>query len=246
MICGAGPGGGGGGEVRRTGPSLASGVTVNLPTVPSIQLPASPEPGPEQRTRVSRRRLFVIAGGLVLGTVGAFRLLQGFGGFRINEVEAETPAFDPQSYRLTVDGAVGNPISLSMDEIRALPAASQVSDFHCVEGWGVNDVRWRGVRVQTIMEHVQPQNPAYITFHSMGGTYQDSLSIAQATLPDVLLAYEMNGQPLTPRHGLPLRVVAPHMYGYKGAKWLARLEFAPQQIVGYWEQRGWDIDGWIK
>jgi DMSO/TMAO reductase YedYZ molybdopterin-dependent catalytic subunit len=218
---------------------------MSVPTIPSIHVPPEPREPENERPRVSRRRLFVIAGGLLLGTVGTFKLMQGFGGFRVNQVEASTPAFDPATFRLTIDGAVARTLSLSMDDVRALPAVSQVSDFHCVDGWGVNDMRWRGVRLQTIIDMVQPQNAGFITFHSLDGVYKDSLSLVQATLPDVLLAYELNDAPLSPRHGLPLRLIAPHMYGYKGPKWLTRVEFAADQVTGYWEERGWALDGWI-
>jgi len=200
-----------------------------------------PEPGP----RISRRRLFLLAAGGILGVAGGFKLLRGFGGFRINQVEASTPAFDPATFRLTIDGAVDRPLTLTMEELRALPSVSQVSDFHCVEGWGVNDVRWRGVRMQTLIDMVQPRGVAYATFHSLDGVYRDSLSLTQLALPDVLVAYDLYEKPLPPRHGLPLRLVAPHMYGYKGAKWLTRIEFSASQEVGYWEKRGWQIDGWV-
>jgi DMSO/TMAO reductase YedYZ molybdopterin-dependent catalytic subunit len=216
---------------------------VETQTIIPVDAPA--DEASQERPRVSRRRLFVIGGALLLGTAGALRVMRGFGGFRINEVEASTPLFDPATFRLTVDGAVDNPLSLSMNQLRALPAVSQVSDFHCVEGWGVNDVRWRGVRLQTLADLAKPQKVDFITFHSLDGVYIDSLSAPQAAFPDVLLAYEMNEQPLSPRHGLPLRLIVPHMYGYKGPKWLTRIELTPHQEVGYWEQRGWQIDGWI-
>jgi DMSO/TMAO reductase YedYZ molybdopterin-dependent catalytic subunit len=121
-----------------------------------------------------------------------------------------------------------------------------VSDFHCVEGWGVKDVRWQGVRLQTLLDMVHPKpEAAYITFHSLDGVYKESLSLGQASLPDTLLAYHMYEKPLEPDHGYPLRFVMPRMYGYKGAKYLYRLEFAATQAVGYWEERGWQMDAWI-
>lgn len=197
------------------------------------------------RPRISRRRLLLLAAGGVLGVAGGVRLLGGLGGFRINTVESPTPTFDPTTYRLTVDGAVGTPISLSFDELLALPSATQVSDFHCVEGWGVKGLRWQGVRLQTLIDRVQPIDPAFITFHSLDGVYRDSLTLQQAALPDVLIAYQMNEKPLAPEHGRPLRLVMPQMYGYKGPKWLTRIEFSGQREVGYWERRGWKLDAWL-
>ena len=196
--------------------------------------------------RISRRRL-LIAG--VLGTavgVGGFKLLGRFGGFRINTVERPTPAVDPAAYHLTVNGAVEQPMTFTLDEVKSLPSVRQISDFHCVEGWGVDDVRWEGVRLQTLIEMVTPAPDAgFITFYSAGGVYRDSLTLHQALLPDVLLAYHMYEQPLSRDHGYPLRLVMPQMYGYKGPKWLERVEFVKVRETGYWEQRGWKIDAWI-
>lgn len=198
-------------------------------------------------TRVSRRRLLAFSGLAGIGAFVGVQLIHRFGGFRINTAEAKTPVFDPVSYRFVVDGLVEQPLSLSYDQLLALPSARQISDFHCVEGWSVKDVRWAGVRLQTILDSVRPKpNAAFITFHALDGIYSDSLSIGQASLPDALIAYHMNDQPLTPDHGYPLRFVMPEMYGYKGTKYLYRLEFSDRQTIGYWEQRGWQVDAWIK
>jgi DMSO/TMAO reductase YedYZ molybdopterin-dependent catalytic subunit len=196
--------------------------------------------------RISRRRVFAFAALIGIGAAVGYKLLGGFGGFRINTVESNTPRFDPGSYRFVVDGLVENPLSLTYDQLLALPAVRQVSDFHCVEGWGVKDVRWEGVRLQTVLDIVHPKTEAaFITFHALDGVYTDSLSIGQASLPDALIAYRMYEQPLPPEHGYPLRFIMPKMYGYKGAKYLYRLEFVSTQAIGYWEDRGWQIDGWI-
>src|SRR5436309_442047 len=116
-------------------------MRVDDPVLPDVSTSHSES---DARPRISRRRLLLLGAGALLGTAAGFKLLAGFGGFRINQVEASTPAFDPDTFRLTVDGDVENPISLNWDQLLALPKASQVSDFHCVEGWGVNDVRWEG------------------------------------------------------------------------------------------------------
>jgi DMSO/TMAO reductase YedYZ molybdopterin-dependent catalytic subunit len=197
-------------------------------------------------TRISRRRLAAVSALLGVGALIGYRLLGGFGGFRINTVEPGPPAFDPATYRFVVDGLVENPISLTYEQLLALPSVKQVSDFHCVEGWSVPNVRWEGVRLQTLLDMVRPKaEAAYLTFHALDGYYTDSLSLGQASLPDALIAYKMYDQPLTPDHGRPLRFIMPRMYGYKGAKFLYRMEFAATQAIGYWEQRGWQINGWL-
>jgi len=196
--------------------------------------------------RSRARFLSLIAGGALLGFGGAKVWGRAIKGWRYNIVEEPVPAFDPADYRLVIDGMVEQPLTLTYDELRGLPAVRQVSDFHCVEGWGVNDVQWDGVRLQSIIDRVRPTKTAeYITFHSLGGVYRDSLTMHQARLPDVLIAYDMDGEPLSEKHGLPLRLIMPRMFGYKGPKWLTRVEFRDVQDIGYWEQRGWRMDAWI-
>ena len=203
-------------------------------------------PGPDAPIHISRRRLFGIgAVGAGLGYLG-YRLWALPGGFRINTVERPTPEIAPSAYRLVVDGAVERPLTLTLDELLALPSVKQISDFHCVEGWVVDNVRWQGVRFQTLAEMAGPKKDAgFVTFYSEGDIYTDSLSLGQALLPDVLLAYSMWEEPLERKHGYPLRLVMPRMYGYKGPKWLKRVEFVPYRETGYWERRGWAIDAWI-
>lgn len=197
---------------------------------------------------VSRGRfLGLIAGGALLGYGGARVWGRAVKNWRYNTVEKPVPAFDAAEYRLVIDGMVERPLTLTYEELRALPAVRQVSDFHCVEGWGVDDVQWDGVRLQTLIDLARPAATAkYVTFHSLGATYRDSLSMQQARLPDVLVAYDMDGERLRVDHGLPLRLVMPRMFGYKGPKWLTRIEFRDEQDTGYWEARGWRIDAWIK
>lgn len=168
------------------------------------------------------------------------------GGWRIYSVAASMPAFDAQTWRLTIAGLVRRPYALTYDELRSLPRAEQVATFHCVTGWTVNDVHWAGVRMQDVLRRADPLPAANaIRFVSAEEPYVDYLTLRQAALRDVMLAYEMDGRPLTRDHGAPLRLVIPEMYGYKGVKWLARIELVPQVEAGYWEQRGYDRDAWV-
>jgi DMSO/TMAO reductase YedYZ molybdopterin-dependent catalytic subunit len=135
---------------------------------------------------------------------------------------------------------------LTYDDLRALPQAKQVSTFHCVTGWSVKDVRWAGVRFEHLLDLVEPLPEATaIRFVSMEEPYDDSLTLEQAKLPDVMLAYDMDGKPLSRPHGSPARVVIPDMYGYKGVKWLTRMELVTQEPTGYWEDRGYDQNAWV-
>ncbi len=185
------------------------------------------------------------ASGLLPDSVGEV-LPQPTSGWRIYTVSASMPRFEPETYRLRVDGLVQRPISLALDDLRALPVAEQVSDFRCVTGWTGEDVRWTGVRIRDVLSGAGPlPSGAALSFVSAERPYVDSLTLAQALLPDVMLAWGMDGRPLERTHGAPLRLVMPRMYGYKSVKWVERIVVAREPIVGYWEQRGYDRDAWI-
>ena len=197
--------------------------------------------------RLTRGRFFVILGILGATTWAGFKFFgELVGSFRINTVERPAPEFDPATYMLTVDGLVDQPIALRWEQVLALPTARQVSDFHCVEGWGVSDVPWEGVRLSEIARLVRPRSTVtHVNFYSMGDTYTESLALAQSSVDDLVLAFNLEGKPLPQEHGAPLRVIMPRMFGYKGAKWLNRIEFTDRPVEGYWERRGWATDAWI-
>ena len=168
------------------------------------------------------------------------------GGWRIYTISGSMPEFDPKAWRLEIDGLVGKPRSFTYQELRALPRAHQVSDFHCVTGWTVHGVRWSGVRFAHLLDQVEPLPEANaIRFVSLEQPYDDSLTLEQLRLHDVLLALDMDGAPLSRPHGSPARVVIPEMYGYKGVKWLTRMELVAHQPTGYWEGLGYDQNAWV-
>jgi DMSO/TMAO reductase YedYZ molybdopterin-dependent catalytic subunit len=167
-------------------------------------------------------------------------------GWRIYSVNPPWPRFDPATYRLTVAGAVENQLSLTWDEVMALPQDTQTTDFHCVTGWTVGNVVWTGVRLQHLWDMARPTAEAkYANFISMEQPYVDTLSFKQTLLPQVMLGHSMDGQPLTRAHGAPMRLVIPEMYGYKNVKWLTRIDLVPTLNAGFWEQRGYDVDAWV-
>jgi DMSO/TMAO reductase YedYZ molybdopterin-dependent catalytic subunit len=167
-------------------------------------------------------------------------------GWRIYAINPPWPTFTPASYRLEVGGHVKKPMTLEWSDVRALPAVAQTTTFHCVTGWTVSDVHWKGVRFQTLWDMVEPLPTArYVNFVSMEHGYTDTLSIKQSLLPEVMLAHTMNDAPLTQAHGAPLRVVIPEMYGYKNVKWVHRIELVPDLHPGFWEQNGYDVDAWV-
>lgn len=168
------------------------------------------------------------------------------GGWRIYTISGSMPIFDERSWRLEITGLVRNPVQLTYAQLRALPRANQVSNFHCVTGWSVNNVRWGGVRFKDLLALAEPLPAAKaIRFVSLEQPYDDSLTLDQVSLGNVMLAYEMDGQPLSRPHGAPARVVIPEMYGYKGVKWLTRMELVDHQPTGYWEGLGYDQNAWV-
>ncbi len=168
------------------------------------------------------------------------------GGWRIYTIAGSLPRLPVASYRLEVTGLVEHPRSFRLADLRALPRTEQVSDFHCVTGWSVRGVRWAGVRLADLLDAVGAR-PRATGVHLVSAEpgYHDSLTLEQALLPDVLLAYEMDGRPLSRPHGAPLRLVVPEMYGYKSVKWVRRIELLPHPVPGYWERHGYDADAWI-
>ena len=167
-------------------------------------------------------------------------------GWRIYAVNPPYPRFDPARWRLRIDGLVRRPLTLTYDDLLALPQAGQTSDFHCVTGWSVRDVRWRGVRFRDLLERAEPLASARaLSFVSAERPYVDTLTLRQALAPDAMLAHAMDDAPLTRAHGAPARVVMPRMYGYKGVKWLERIVVTDRVTDGFWEQRGYDRDAWV-
>ena len=178
-------------------------------------------------------------------TTGLSRIVPS-GGWRIYTVADTMPTFDPATWRLRVDGLVGRPLELTYDDLRALPKSEQVSTFHCVTGWIVNGVRWGGVRFHDLLATAGPLPAAHAArFVSAETPYDDYLALSDLALPDVMLAYEMDGRALRQEHGSPVRVVIPDMYGYKNVKWVERITLVARQGSGYWEQRGYDVDAWV-
>ncbi len=154
-----------------------------------------------------------------------------------------TPEISKEKWRLTVDGAVASPLSLSFAELMALPQADVDADFHCVTGWSVLDVRFSGVRLETVLALARPTDAAtHLMTHAYDG-YSTNLPIEEAIKEDVLLVVAVDGRPLAEEHGGPVRIVVPQLYAWKGAKWLKRIELLTHDQRGYWEIRGYSNTG---
>ena len=182
---------------------------------------------------------------LVKDPTGLLALLP-IGRFRIYSVTANLPDRSLSEYRLHVRGLVDHEIVLTFDELTAMPKTHLVRDFQCVTGWRVPQVPWAGVRLADVLDRagVRPEARA-VRFVSFDGTYTESLTLPQARRTDVLVAYEFEDAPLSSEHGGPARLYVAPMYGYKSCKWLDTIELTRTVEPGYWEQRGYDVDGWV-
>lgn len=207
------------------------------------------------------RRVFlkVSAGVALLATVPKWLWASFVDRLQVRTVERENFRFDPgtgqviwtdrkvkEPYYLMIDGLIDRPLRLSYEELKALPQVNQVSDFHCVEGWSVKDIRWGGFRFSEIMKRVKIKPDArFVVFHSLGktdssagglGHYAECFTIEELLDPakDRLFALYMNGKALPHEHGAPVRVVSPYDLGYKGSKFVERIEFARERQPGWW------------
>jgi len=168
------------------------------------------------------------------------------GRFRIYSVVAFDPVRSDEEYRLTVDGLVDTPLTLSLADIKGRTATKLVRDFQCVTGWRVPEVPWTGVLLSDLLDEAGVKgNATHLRIHSFDGVYTESLTLDQARRDDVMAAYEMLDGPVRQEHGGPVRLYVAPMYGYKSLKWLDRIEVVDELDPGYWEVRGYDVDAWV-
>lgn len=155
------------------------------------------------------------------------------------------PAAGPAGWRLRIWGEVEEEVELGLDELRRLPATDVVTDIHCVTRWSRFDASFRGVRLD---ELARPTTAArFVVAHAVED-YRANLPLEVLDEPGSLVAYEADGETLTPDHGGPLRLVVPSRYFWKSAKWLTGLELRAEDEPGTWERLGYsnDADPWAE
>jgi len=160
----------------------------------------------------------------------------------------DVPPFDPASWEFKVGGLVDAPLELSWKEFLALPQADVTSDFHCVTKWSTFDNRWQGVPFREVLKRVRPKPQAthVMALGHVGPArygYSTNVPLADLDRDEVLLVLRHDGQPLDPEHGGPLRLLVPHLYAWKSAKWLRGLIFMDEDKAGYWERLGYHMRG---
>ena len=148
------------------------------------------------------------------------------------------PSTDLATWDFRVFGEVENEVRLSWDDLNALPATENTQDIHCVTRWSRFDTRFRGVHWRDLAPLAQPRrNANFLIAHSEQG-YTTNVPISYLEDENALLAYEADGEPLSPDHGWPLRLVIPGKYFWKSAKWLRGLELSSIDRPGFWERYG--------
>ncbi|MDQ2850089.1 MAG: molybdopterin-dependent oxidoreductase [Actinomycetota bacterium] len=164
--------------------------------------------------------------------------------FRYYSVTGSVRTESAQTYRLAVSGLVGQPHTYSFADLQALPRTTFVQTFQCVTGWQVPQVHWAGVRLAELLDRAGPSKQAQVVrFRSFDGTYTETLTMDEARGADVIVALEMLGAPVTHDHGGPVRMYVGSNYGYKSTKWLSGIEVTDDETPGYWETRGYAVDG---
>ncbi len=230
------------------------------------QRKTSGKPGPKEQPPVhmGRRTVLGILGltgvGIALGTSIDRRFggvisdisstigvpLPGADQFRFYTVTGEYPVIPPDTYELTVGGMVRHPLKLNIADLRSMKRTKLVHRFQCVTGWYVPDVHWEGVRLSEVLERAGVDARATaLRFFSADGVYTESLTLAQARLPNILVADKMLGANVTSNHGGPVRLYVAPMYGYKSIKWMNRIEVTNEVVPGFWEDNGYPTDAWI-
>jgi DMSO/TMAO reductase YedYZ molybdopterin-dependent catalytic subunit len=152
-----------------------------------------------------------------------------------------TPYVSTDEWTFTITGEVDEPVSWSWEEFLRLPGEEIRTDIHCVTKWSKLDTVWRGVSVDVLLEPVETASEFLLAF--CDGGYTTNLSLADVTDGQAWVAYEFDGEPLDPVHGGPARLLVPHLYLWKSAKWMRGLELLDHDEPGFWESNGYHNRG---
>jgi DMSO/TMAO reductase YedYZ molybdopterin-dependent catalytic subunit len=159
---------------------------------------------------------------------------------------------DGSTWRLAIDGLVEVQQALSLDDLRAMPAQEGYRTLECISfeisrgDTLISNQMWRGVRVSDLLDRAAPASGAAWVLWEAADGYTESIPLAVARHPDTWVAYAMGGAPLPAEHGFPARVLIAGRFGMKQPKWLRRMTLSDHDESGYWEQRGWDRDAFVK
>jgi len=155
----------------------------------------------------------------------------------------DVPEYEPGDWTLRVFGLVDTAFVVTLEELKELPSVSLTFDIHCVTKWSKFDTTWKGVRVRDLFERagVQPQ-ATHVMEHAEFG-YTTNVPLADITTDEAMVAYAFEGEEIEPIHGGPVRIVIPHLYFWKSAKWVRGLELRAGDAPGFWERNGYSMYG---
>jgi DMSO/TMAO reductase YedYZ molybdopterin-dependent catalytic subunit len=152
-----------------------------------------------------------------------------------------TPRTSLEQWSFQIGGAVAEPVSWTWEQLQAMPAETFTVDIHCVTKWSKLDTGWTGVSVDALLERVQTEAD-YLTAWCDGG-YTTNLAVEDVTGGQAWVVYQFDGQPLEPEHGGPARLLVPHLYFWKSAKWVRGLRLTYDDEPGFWEAAGYHNHG---
>jgi len=155
----------------------------------------------------------------------------------------QQPQISVSDWSLQIVGGVENPVKLDWRAFHQLPQTNTLSDIHCVTTWSRYDNRWQGVSTHDLLNLVMPRPEANFVLLTSYDGYTTNLPLADFASEDGVLATAWEGEPLTLEHGGPMRLVIPHLYFWKSAKWLRRIEFLIGDQAGFWEKNGYHMLG---
>lgn len=211
-----------------------------------------------RREFITRAGVAIVAGSATSGALpvaGQTATLPVVGGFTPNDKfyvtsYGGTPQVDANSWRLRISGLVRQPLTLTYGDIRAMAPINETLTLECISnppnGDAISNANWVGTRLAPILERAGVKsNAVYAAMRAADG-YYTGVPVDEIMRRENFLPYLMNGVPLPPVHGFPLRIFIPGKYGMKQPKWLTGIEFVDHEFTGYWEARGWSNSAWRK
>jgi len=185
----------------------------------------------------------VLAAGLAVVQNNELQSITPLKDFPVVSIDG-TPTIDPATYVLVVDGTVQHRLALNLTELKALPSVTETEALRCVSG-PTGRAEWTGVMLRTVLDMAGLNGSSMkVVFYSADGFTTD-LNITESRLANVLICYQMDGVPLPPDQGFPVRIVVPDYWGYKWAKWVTHIEVVDFDYKGFWESRGWSDNALI-
>lgn len=155
----------------------------------------------------------------------------------------DVPTYAPGEWNLTIAGLVERPFTIDLEQLRAMEPVTLTFDIHCVTKWSKFDTTWTGVRVRDLLERAGVREGAtHVVEHAEYG-YTTNLPLADITTDEAIVAYAYEGEDIEPIHGGPVRIVVPHLYFWKSAKWVRALEVKDRDEPGFWERNGYHMYG---